>query len=90
MGTAVLLYGVTYLYVLFDTTSHATIKFGISGTVIGLVLDTFSLSYHQIVFPTFSEAQVIAFTVWMSFAYALFLVIPFIFYQKNSQQRGLV
>ncbi len=87
-GTSLLLAGVTYLYLCCDTTSHAAIKFGVSGTVIGLVLDTFSLSYHHIVFPTFDEAQVIAFTVWMSFAYALFLVIPFLFYQKSRQQAG--
>lgn len=84
VGTAILLGIVTFLYVLFDKTSNAALKFGIVGTMIGLVLDTFSLSYHDIVFPKLNDSQVIAFTAWMSFAYALYLWIPFMFSLKRK------
>src|SRR5699024_8617415 len=75
VGTSALLWGVTYVYLLFDKTNNAPLRFGVIGTIIGLVLDTFSLSYHRIVFPKLDDSQVIAFTAWMSFAYALYLFI---------------
>lgn len=86
-GTAVLLWGVTFVYVLFDKTNYAALKFGILGTIIGLALDTFSLSNHDFFFPKLNDSQVIAFTAWMSFAYALYLLIPSFVHQKLSQQR---
>lgn len=81
--TAALLFGVIYLYLFFDKSNNAALKFGIIGTIIGLMLDTFSLSNHHLVFPTLDDAQVIAFTIWMSFAYALYLLIPFLFSKKR-------
>lgn len=81
-GTAILLFGVTYLYLLFDKAKNAPLKFGIVGTIIGLALDTFSLSYHHLVFPKLDDTQIIAFAAWMSFAYALYLFIPFTFHKK--------
>ncbi|ASS89211.1 MULTISPECIES: DUF5367 family protein [Aeribacillus] len=75
-GTGVLLAGATYLYVLFDKAENAPLKFGFIGTIVGLILDTFSLSNHQLIFPKLDEPQVIAFAAWMSFAYALYLLIP--------------
>ena len=81
--TAALLIGVIYLYLIFDKSNNAALKFGIIGTIIGLMLDTFSLSNHYLVFPALDDAQIIAFTTWMSFAYALYLLIPFLFSKKR-------
>jgi len=87
VGTSALLWGVTYVYLLFDKTNNAPLRFGVIGTIIGLVLDTFSLSYHRIVFPKLDDSQVIAFTAWMSFAYALYLFIPLMINQKIGRKR---
>lgn len=75
-GTAILLLAVTFLYSLFDQSKNATLKFGLIGTAVGLTLDAFSLANHRYIFPELNESQIIAFTVWMSFAYALYLIIP--------------
>nr|WP_106782724.1 DUF5367 family protein [Lysinibacillus timonensis] len=85
-GTGILLYGVTYLYLLVDKSNNAALKFGIIGTIIGLAFDTYSLSNHKLVFPKLDESQVIAFTAWMSFAYALYLLIPAVinYYQMKN------
>ncbi|MBO8157517.1 MAG: DUF5367 family protein [Bacillaceae bacterium] len=89
IGTGLLLWGVTYVYLLFDKSNNAPLKFGIIGTIIGLSLDTFSLSNHSLVFPKLDEPQVIAFTAWMSFAYALYLFIPaMINKQRIKHQKG--
>ena len=87
IGTAVLLTLVTCLYTLFDKKDYAAIRFGIVGTMIGLILDSFVLSNYQLIFPNLEETQIIAFTSWMSFAYALYLVIPFLFQQKSRQKQ---
>lgn len=88
LGTAMLLFGVINLYLFFDKSTNAPLKFGVIGTIIGLILDTFSISNHHLVFPTLNEAQVIAFTIWMSFAYALYLLIP-LFLSKKSLKEEL-
>lgn len=75
-GTGVLIWAVTFLYCLFDKSDFAALKFGIIGSIIGLALDTFSLANHGLLFPKLNESQVIAFSAWMSFAYALYLAIP--------------
>lgn len=82
-GTGCLLWGVTYVYLFFDKSKNAALKFGIVGTIVGLSLDTFSLSNHNLIFSKLDDSQVIAFTAWMSFAYALYLLIPAIIHQKN-------
>ncbi|WP_040984723.1 DUF5367 family protein [Oceanobacillus jeddahense] len=87
VGTAILLTLVIYLYTLFDKKDYAAIRFGIVGTMIGLVLDSFVFSNYQMIFPNLDETQVIAFSSWMSFAYALYLVIPFLFPQKIRQKQ---
>ncbi|WP_223068952.1 DUF5367 family protein [Paenibacillus caui] len=76
VGTGAALWAVTNVYLLFDKTDHASLKFGVMGTIIGLSLDTFSLSNHYFIFPKLDDSQVIAFTAWMSMAYALYLLIP--------------
>lgn len=86
VGTSVLLVGVTYVYLQFDKANNAPLRFGVIGTIIGLALDTFSLSNHHLVFPRLDDSQIIAFTAWMSFAYALYLLIPLMFNQKVGQR----
>ncbi|MEK4304115.1 DUF5367 family protein [Oceanobacillus sp. M60] len=87
VGTAILLTLVIYLYTLFDKKEYAAIRFGIVGTMIGLLLDSFVFSNYQMIFPDLHETQVIAFSFWMTFAYALYLVIPFLFQQKVRQKQ---
>lgn len=89
-GTGVLLIAITYLYLLFDRSRNAAVKFGIIGTILGLILDTYSLAYHQFVFPELNHSQIIAFAVWMSFAYALYLIIPLIINQIQKRDKGSV
>ncbi|TCZ79887.1 hypothetical protein E0485_03180 [Paenibacillus albiflavus] len=88
-GTAVLLWGITHIYVLFDKTNHAALRFGIIGSILGLFLDTFSLSFHRTIFPLLEESQIIAFSAWMSCAYALFLVIPALLNQRIQRQKRM-
>ena len=89
VGTGCLLWGVTYVYLLFDKSKNAALKFGIIGSIIGLSLDTLSLSNHNLIFPKLDDSQVIAFTAWMSFAYALYLLIPTMINQKRSTYRKI-
>ena len=86
IGTAAVLWGVTHAYRLFDQSNQAPVKFGVIGTMVGLALDTFSLTFHPIVFPQLDDAQVIAFTAWLSFAYALYLFIPFMIQQRIARK----
>lgn len=76
IGTGALLWGVTYVYSKFDQSENSPLRFGMMGTVIGLIFDSFSLANYHSIFPNLDDSQVIAFTVWMSFAYALYLIIP--------------
>ncbi|REK56621.1 MAG: hypothetical protein C6W55_07735 [Thermobacillus sp.] len=85
IGTAAVLWGVTQAYRQFDRSKYAPLKFGVIGTIIGLALDTFSISFHPVVLPQLDEARVIAFTAWLSFAYALYLFIPFMIQQKIAR-----
>ncbi|GEN86685.1 DUF5367 family protein [Oceanobacillus sp. FSL W8-0428] len=89
VGTAILLTLVIYLYTLFDKKDYAAIRFGIVGTMTGLVLDSFVFSNYQMIFPNLDETQIIAFSSWMSFAYALYLVIPFLFQQRSRQKQAV-
>lgn len=50
--------------------------FGFAAAAIGLLLNTFSVWYRDSVFPAFSEGQHHAYTVWMTLASALTLVVP--------------
>ncbi len=85
IGTGLLLWGVTYLYLVFDQSKNAPLKFGVIGTIIGLLLDTYSLANYHLIFPKLDDTQVIAFTVWMSFAYALYLLIPAMINQQRMK-----
>lgn len=60
---------------LFHERGSAT-RFGFIATAIGLLLDTFIVWHRNAVFPAFSEGQHHAFSVWMTFAYALTLILP--------------
>lgn len=84
-GTAIVLLAVTFLYSLLDQSKNAALKFGLIGTVVGLTLDTFSLANHHYIFPELSESQIIAFAVWMSFAYMLYLIIPAMVNERKGE-----
>ncbi|MEH6941234.1 DUF5367 family protein [Bacillus sp. JJ722] len=86
IGTAISLYLITRLYLLFNHKKNAALRFGIIGTCIVLVLDTFSLSNYTVIFPNLHDTQIIAFTAWMSFAYALFLIIPAVINLKYTKK----
>ncbi|MBN6187199.1 DUF5367 family protein [Aneurinibacillus sp. BA2021] len=83
-GTAVCLYFITRLYIRMDSSHSAPLTFAICGSATGLFLDTFSLSHHTYVFAALSPAQVTSFAAWMSCAYALYLIIPFLIYHWRS------
>ncbi|RPF50710.1 DUF5367 family protein [Aquisalibacillus elongatus] len=85
VGTGALLLLITLMYMQFDKSENAPLKLGIVGTVIGLTLDSFSLSFYGAVFPNLKQSQVISFSVWMSAAYALYLLIPILINKKRGQ-----
>ncbi|MDH2887012.1 MULTISPECIES: DUF5367 family protein [Bacillus cereus group] len=76
IGTAIALYVVLRFYQKIDSSRYAAIKLGIFGTGIGLLLDSFLLYYASTLFPQLSLQQMISFTIWMVFAYVLYLFIP--------------
>jgi len=51
-------------------------RFGYAAAVIGLLLNAFVIWHRGSVFSSFSEGQHHAYAVWMTFAYALTLVVP--------------
>lgn len=60
---------------LFREPGSAT-RLGFIGAAVGLLLDTFVVWYRDSVFPKFDEGQHHAFAIWMTLAYALFLIVP--------------
>ncbi|RAL26161.1 DUF5367 family protein [Thermoflavimicrobium daqui] len=74
--TGVALYGVMLIYQRCDHSKDAVIKLGIWGSAIGLFLDSFAIWHHSIFLPNLSNGQVMAFTIWLGCAYALYLMIP--------------
>ncbi|SOC18193.1 hypothetical protein SAMN05880501_11061 [Ureibacillus xyleni] len=89
LGTGILLYFTTKIYMLFDKTKYGPLKFGLIGTIIGLTLDTLSLSNYEIIFEKLETSQVISFAAWMCCAYALYIVIPLIINLKVEQTNKL-
>lgn len=85
-GTAVCLYLLSLLYIRFDSSANALLIFALCGTATGLFLDTFSISYHSRFFPALSSGQVIAFTAWMSCAYALYITIPLLMHYSRNRK----
>jgi hypothetical protein len=51
-------------------------RFGFVAAAVGLLLNTFTVWHRDSVFPAFDEAQHHSFTVWMTLAYALTLLVP--------------
>ncbi|MBW5447019.1 hypothetical protein GE107_13200 [Cohnella sp. CFH 77786] len=51
-------------------------RFGFTAAAVGLFLDTFSVWQREAVFPSFTAGQHHAFTIWMTLAYAMMLVVP--------------
>ncbi|CAI6078820.1 hypothetical protein [Cohnella sp. JJ-181] len=60
---------------LFRTPGSAT-RFGFIGAATGLLLDAFVLLYRDEVLYDLDQGQYHTFTVWMTLAYALFLLLP--------------
>lgn len=60
---------------LFREPGSAT-RLGFISTAVGLVLNAFDVWYRDSVFPKFDEGQHHAFEVWMTLAYAFFLIVP--------------
>ncbi|MFC5701956.1 hypothetical protein ACFPVX_11715 [Cohnella faecalis] len=60
---------------LFPEKGSAT-RFGFTAAAVGLLLDTFTVMKREQVFPDFSEQQHHAWSVWMTLAYAMFLLVP--------------
>ncbi|MFC8149549.1 DUF5367 family protein [Bacillus paralicheniformis] len=83
-GTFALLYAVILAYRRVDKSRFAAVKLGIVGSAVGLFLDTFSLWHHSWILPALSKGQVSGFAVWMVFAYAMYLMIPFILEKRRS------
>ncbi|MBE5105262.1 DUF5367 family protein [Bacillus thuringiensis] len=83
LGTASALYFVMWLYQKLDSSKYAVIKLSISGTAIGLILDSYILYNHSIIFSQLSSQQIISFTIWMVIAYALYLIIPLVIERKK-------
>ncbi|MFC5401580.1 hypothetical protein [Cohnella soli] len=54
----------------------AATRFGFIATVVGLLLNTFAEWYRNSVFPSFTEGQHHGYSVWVTLAYALTLVVP--------------
>ncbi len=75
--TAAAIFGVTKLYMHVDSSPTAARDFGIMGTAIGLIFDTIALWNGSFFLPELTQDQLLAFVIWMCFAYALFLLIPF-------------
>ncbi|ASB88949.1 DUF5367 family protein [Bacillus sonorensis] len=84
-GTFVLLYAVLFFYQKLDQSRYAVIKLGIWGSAVGLFMDTFSVWNHSLIFPELSQGQVIAFTIWMVCAYAMYLIIPLLLVRKDER-----
>ncbi|BBI32121.1 DUF5367 family protein [Cohnella abietis] len=51
-------------------------RFGFVAAAVGMLLNTFTLWHRESVFPKFNEGQHHAFSVWMTLAYALTLLVP--------------
>ncbi|QTD40041.1 hypothetical protein [Sporosarcina sp. Te-1] len=77
-ATAVLLFFTTFIYIKLDRTPKAAIRFAVGGTIIGLFLDSLSISYHAFFFSSLDDGQLISFVVWLCTAYALYLFVPLV------------
>lgn len=77
MLTFLLLIGIALIVrlKLFTERGSAT-RFGFVATAVGLLLNTFIIWYRDSVFTDFTEGQHQGFTVWMTLACALTLLVP--------------
>ncbi len=75
-AAAVSITAAVLLFRKWDSSPRSALRFGVIGSTIGLLLDTLSLWQHDWFFPRFTQGQLLSFTVWMTFAYGLFLLIP--------------
>ncbi|MFC3884433.1 DUF5367 family protein [Bacillus songklensis] len=84
--TALLIFLAVFFYIKIDRSKKAVLKCGIAGSAVGLFLDTFSLWNHSALFSRLAHDQMMSFTIWMSFAYSLFLLIPSLMYVLQQKR----
>nr|WP_129552202.1 hypothetical protein [Brevibacillus agri] len=76
VATGAALYLVFVIFRKLDSSPYALVKLGIIGSAVGLVLDAFALWNRDVFFAKLSNEQLLAFTIWMAFAYGLYLALP--------------
>ncbi|MFM1650529.1 hypothetical protein ACI7RC_00345 [Brevibacillus sp. B_LB10_24] len=81
--TAILLYLVAWCYGKFDRSPEAGRRLAVIGSATGLGLDAFVFWNHELFLPGWSYDQLLSFAVWLCFAYALYLIIPFLALRTN-------
>ncbi|WP_205683789.1 hypothetical protein [Brevibacillus migulae] len=75
-ATCAVLYGVFVVFRMLDSSPYAAVRLGLIGSAVGLLIDACVLWNRDVIFPHLSSEQLIAFTIWMAFAYGLYLLIP--------------
>ncbi|WNC14339.1 hypothetical protein [Brevibacillus brevis] len=83
-ATAVVLYVVFVIFRRLDPSPYAAVKLGTIGSAVGLIIDAFVLWNRDVFFSKLSSEQLLAFTIWMAFAYGLYLVIPLFMAKGNK------
>ncbi|CAJ1002298.1 MULTISPECIES: hypothetical protein [Bacillales] len=84
IATAVVLYIVFVIFRKLDPSPYAVVKLGLIGSAVGLIIDAFVLWNRDVFFSGLSSEQLLAFTIWMSFAYGLYLLIPLFMRKENK------
>lgn len=84
VATAVVLYLVFVIFRKLDPSPYAVVKLGIVGSAVGLIIDTFVLWNRDVFFAGLTNEQLLTFTIWMAFAYGLYLLMP-LFMAKHEE-----
>jgi len=83
-ATCMVLYGVFLVFRKLDPSPYAVVRLGLIGSAVGLLIDACVLWNRNVLFPQLSSEQLLAFTIWMAFAYGLYLLIP-LFMEKGKK-----
>ncbi|GIO68820.1 hypothetical protein J21TS3_36410 [Paenibacillus cookii] len=83
-ATGVVLYVVFVLFRRFDPSPYAAVRLGVVGSAVGLILDTFVIWNKGVFFAGLSDEQLLAFVIWMAFAYGLYLLLPLLTVKKGT------
>jgi hypothetical protein len=84
IATAVVLYIVFVIFRKLDPSPYSVVKLGLIGSAVGLIIDAFVLWNRDVFFSGLSSEKLLAFTIWMSFAYGLYLLIPLFMRKENK------